>query len=385
MLFNKLREYDSILPIAPLGTEIGFTLDGEKGSEVLKLFKYLNNGRYILYKLHELYEDIDLLEGPKVILLSGQSFEAKILINDKNKLIMISGLSGSELEEAIKDMAYALTKSLGDTPCLLERMLNGLDIHRKRMMIIMGSYKESRMLKDSIISNYKGNILKIAALKEDIKRSDLVHFADNDYNILIAPMLAVHRGHNILTAVEDELSDEEKCIDEIVEKNIAAFGAIAYGKRPYPKPHILYDLASLLNSAAIKHLLYDKEDDIKITVNRIIKESKELFKSFYDQKFYLDLSDGERTKLIADIAVNTNQLEGRLIRGDVGAKVFWLDGAFFPHYENSEINSKETSMLLGLYDYYINTSNELKGKDKYIFDELYGYRIEAFKNMKGLR
>ncbi|OOP73197.1 hypothetical protein [Clostridium beijerinckii] len=414
MLFNKLREYDSVLPIAPIGTEIGFTLDGEKGNEVLKLFKYLNNGRYLLYKLHQLYEDIDLAEGPKVILFSGTSFapesskfhidmdvnyvikrkgdlnihldyEAKMLINDKNKLIRISGLSGFKLEEAIKNMGYALTKSLGDTPCMLERMLSELDSHRKRLMIIMGSYEESRMLKDSIVSNYKGDILKIAALNEDVKRSDLVHFANNDYNILIAPMLAVHRGHNILTVIEDEPANEEERFNEIIEKNIAAFGAIAYGKRPYPKPHVLSDLASLLNSSAIKHLLYDKDDDIKTTVNRIIKESKELFKRFYDQKYYLDLSDNERTRLIANIAVDTNQLEGRLIRGDVGAKVFWLDGAFFPHYENSEINSNETSMLLGLRDYYINTSNELKGKDKYIFDELYGYRIEAFRNMKGLR
>lgn len=414
MLFNKLREYDSILPIAPIGSEIGFTLDGEKGNEVLKLFKYLNNGRYILYKLHQLYEDIDLTEGPKIILLSGTSFapysskfhidmdvnyvikrkgnlniqlnyEAKMLINDKNKLIRISGLSGFELDEAIKNMGHALTKSLGDTPCMLERMLSELDINRKRMMIIMGSYEESRMLKSSIVSNYKGNILKIAALKEDVKRSDLIHFANNDYNILIAPMLAVHRGHNILTVIDGELSNEEESLNEIVEKNIAAFGAIAYGKRPYPKPHVLSDLASLLNSSAIKHLLCDKDNDIKTTVNRIIKESKELFKGFYDQKYYLDLSDDERTQLIANIAVDTNQLEGRLIRGDVGAKVFWLDGAFFPHYENSETNSNETSMLLGLRDYYINTSNELKGKNKYIFDELYSYRIDAFRNMKGLR
>lgn len=52
MLFNKLREYDFILLIVLIGSEIGFILDGEKGNEVLKLFKYLNNGRYILYKLY---------------------------------------------------------------------------------------------------------------------------------------------------------------------------------------------------------------------------------------------------------------------------------------------------------------------------------------------
>lgn len=69
----------------------------------------------------------------------------------------------------------------------------------------------------------------------------------------------------------------------------------------------------------------------------------------------------------------------------MGVKVFWFDGVFFFYYENFEINSNEIFMFLGLRDYYINMSNELKGKNKYIFDELYSYRIDVFRNMKGLR
>lgn len=205
-----------------------------------------------------------------------------MFINDKNKLIRILGLLGFEFDEVIKNMGYVLIKSLGDILCMLERMFSEFDINRKRMMIIMGFYEESRMLKSSIVSNYKGNILKIVVLKEDVKRSDLIYFVNNDYNILIVLMFVVYRGYNILIVIDGELLNEEESLNEIVEKNIVVFGVIVYGKRLYLKLYVLLDLVLLLNFLVIKYLLCDKDNDIKIIVNRIIKELKELFKGFYD-------------------------------------------------------------------------------------------------------
>jgi hypothetical protein len=159
VLFHRPPEdYAALIPDAPMGNILGFQYlrpsDDPNGPGDLRFFRCMGVGRWLILHLHDLFAS-DGLEGPHTLLLSGTSwagtspsyhvqvpvtgvllapseeveainkstFELKILLNNQQQPIEISGKKGHQRLHALQEMLYALSyqEKMGSTllPSLL--------------------------------------------------------------------------------------------------------------------------------------------------------------------------------------------------------------------------------------------------------------------------
>lgn len=161
-----------------------------------------------------------------------------------------------------------------------------------------------------------------------LRRGDLASFAeDRSAELLIAPLMAVERGHNILNA----------------QRN-AAFGTALFLARPHPRPDDLALAVFAINDWATRFardepglaqgtfsklaVAADSLDEAGLAFRHVARgEWRRLLSRRY---IYSRLSDPEKRSFTWDQLVTIWQVIGRLVRGGVPARVVFVDARFAP-------------------------------------------------------
>lgn len=394
-------EYQSFVPINPMGIQFGFRYDG--GSEVenrggaLSVFRYIGVGRYLVHYFNQIFQYLDDQPGAHTVLLSATSFApastryhidlpVRYVICRKDNTqpsvkyvfrpgIVVSGKVGEKRKEALQQQVKQLIQD-----DYLLRELENAPPGRKRALIVSGSYDESkycaRFLKEHPLLTGKVYSLtkKLDPGAEDwqIERQKVTAFAEGDGNILFAPRAALERGLNILTPSS--------------EGPVAAFSLLFYLIRPYPVPYELGDMANLLNDFAMRNYL--NPDNQRVTLYEEMmnmkKQAYQMHKEFFRISHgYRQLGE-QRNHILMDLNVSCSQLEGRLFRGSVPqpAKVIFLDASFSPYEAKGREGTLETSMLKGWKEV-LSPTLPFPEMEKLI-EILYGFRKQGMDQMETL-
>ncbi|AXI78775.1 signal recognition particle [Peterkaempfera bronchialis] len=348
-------------------------------SPVLRFFRCAGVGRSLLLGLHEMTGPGDTAP-PHVLLMSGTSWagtaagahvlapvgailkapprERRAIQQTTFRKLFLKGpdgkplhLSGTRPERRPKVLELMLD--------LLARPRDGrarsdldqeLDLitssHRKRLLLLVGSYEEARIGAKLLhgIPQWQGKVCRLVADDVEaevsfggtapdasdfphtddeplmLRRGDVARFATTGAKILIAPLLSLERGHNILNDLGQ-----------------AAIGSVFFLARPHPRPHDINLAVQGINSWVTRYLLKDGSFDELVTSSASLDAAGRAFRSqarghwrrlLTRPMAWPALSDEEKEAFTWDRAVVMWQVIGRLVRGGVPARVVFVDSKF---------------------------------------------------------
>lgn len=427
-------DYSPVIPASPMGNVLAFQYlvsnDNQPGE--LRFFRCMGVGRWFLLNFHELFAG-DGAAGPHVILFSGTSWAGKspsyhvqlpvagilhapdsevkaitedstfefhpIYDNDGNP-IYVSGKYGNNRLNAMYTMLNYYAKQggiRGNKASLFERERDSLPQDRQRLLILVGSYDEARYAREhleDVRPDWKGQIVNLVPDDDEFESTwqgsedntlqrGLVHrFAENDDWILIAPLLAVERGHNILN-----------------DQNQAAIGAAYFLIRPHPRPDDISFAIQSINQWAVDQHKSNKwavhtdfpEKDTLLTTGEQFRQAA------YDEWRYLlrlpliysTLPRNQREAVIWSQLVTIWQVIGRLIRGGSPARVYFCDAAFAHNtaLKAEDSDKSSTSLLVGIIKVlapYFDDDSHIPERERVLVKTLYGPFYQALNKMKGL-
>ncbi|WP_075738452.1 hypothetical protein [Streptomyces acidiscabies] len=386
-------DYAPVIPEAPMGNILGFQYlrdeqerdESGRTSGTLRFFRCAGVGRELLHSFATLGSDPATgRPGPHVVLMSGTSwagastrahvlvpvgavlkpsqqsldavrrsrFGVRFLYDEIDGRPMF--LSGTRPKARI-DQARAMAARLGRlghggtaSPLDLE-LAQVVDDRRKRALVLVGSYKEAYAVADTLRreDRWRDGVrvlmpdaadLDLALTGTDmsyaatLRRGDLALFAEDPAaEVLVAPLMAVERGHNILNSQSN-----------------AAFGTALFLTRPHPRPDDLILSIYAVNDW-VTRFIRDKprEDDRKgpATFTELVTEAYDLdqaglalrtegrqeWRRLLKRRYvYSRLAPWEKQAFAWDQLVTMWQVIGRLVRGGVPARVVFVDAAFAP-------------------------------------------------------
>ena len=389
LLHKPPEEYGSLLPEAPMGNQLGFqyrhptdpTDDGEMGA--LRFFRAMGVGRWLLLHFHELFA-FDEVAGPNVLLLSGTSwagtspsyhinervgavlmapqqeidavrrsrFSFDYLTGPDDQPLSVSGKRGDLRRQAIRGMLSRLARPSGPRggPSLFERELGELPEGRKRILLLVGSYEEARQAHVDLLElrpDWRELVLHLEPDDEEfgsgwrstasLRRGEVERFAGTSAQFLLAPLLAMERGHNILN-----------------EDNAAALGSVYFLVRPHPHPEDISFAVHAVNRWAVEHahgLLGDSPDRPLIDRSQRFRgHAYALWRQLLGiPLIYSSVDERTRTALAWSQLVSIWQVIGRLVRGGHPARVHFCDAKFAERTARQEGgDTPQTSLLLGI-------------------------------------
>jgi hypothetical protein len=270
---------------------------------------------------------------------------------------------------------------------MLDTELARLDVHRQRILLVVGSYYEAEAVGDTLATilaeqhpQFVGD--EVVTLVPDregegndtwqsssgkLRRSLLHQMALSSARFLVAPLQSIERGHNILIGQE------------------AAIGSVYFLVRPYPVPGDIHTAIHKLNAwgqAYVQTLTHPQATQAGLQLRRVASQQWE--DALGKGKTYKELEDDERTALLWTQFVLVWQCIGRLLRGGATARVHFVDARWA---ENSPIGSKDTektSMLLGFRRILQQVTRAPDPLHRAIATTLYGEAAQAFSNIQGV-
>lgn len=394
--FNKMYrrppDYGPMVPEAPMGNLIGFQFVAapSKPDEIvsgeLRFFWNSGVGRELLRKLSHLPR-VDGRPRTNVLLMSGSSWAGSSTryhidvpvgimleppredikrITDHSRMtfepLLVGGnplrLSGTPLEQrptVLRRMTEALGSPNGDLPSRLEWELHSLEESRRHLLLLVGSYEEARLVADHLhgLDSYWRD--KVLCLVRDdasvppaddhhagaLRRGDVETLASTTARVLVAPLLAVERGHNILDK----------------EKTQAAIGTVFFLAKPNPRPDDLVPAVYGINAWAVRKAAsswYRACVRSKATVgagaHKFRDEArKEWYRLLSRSMTWRGLGD-DRDQVTWDLLVLIWQVIGRLVRGGVEARVVFVDASFAPNAAegSAPADTRTTSLLYSM-------------------------------------
>ena len=429
LVYRPPRDFLPVVPSAPVGNILGFRYTRNQGSSrggKLEYFRYAGVGRSLLLNFPTLWS-IDNWDGPHTVLISGTSYapgSPAYHIKDKPTVLLepakdndragnagisdsqftfspqqsegwfirLSGLPSGKRRKAAEEMVKAICDRPGQATNFLDRLFDSLkDLEtknskqwsdRQRILIVPNSYDEAEWIEELLSPRYfPGQTDSIACLRRDnapadlkgIRRGQIRDLKNLPTKIVIAPLMALERGHNILN-----------------KNDIAAFGAVVFFSRPMPVPDDWQITVRQLNNWAILQL---ENSELNTSLNLTEVENQ-----FYQAAIgkmldlncramsFAQLNAEERSVLCWTQLVSIWQIIGRLVRGGVPCLVHFLDDRFAPASADNEIDDETTSLLVGIIQ---ELSCELNGDDKQPYEKtlgnsLYGAFFNALKSTKNL-
>ncbi|MDF2883033.1 MAG: hypothetical protein K0R54_3590 [Clostridiaceae bacterium] len=433
---NYLRDYSTIIPESPMGNYFGFMFEEGKNEEMgkLQVFRFMGIGRYILTNFSTLFEDLDGEKGPHTLLLSGTSWAPKsasyhiqLPVNAvlkapdsefaaieksqfifkpayyENEPIIVSGESDKNKRlKNLKRIVDYITEegtSVFDNFSILDKEINMLQKEKKQLLMLTGSYEEAKVVQKYLIEKMKNKTYwkkeDIYRLESDgesfedsdepyIRRSIVNNFASKKAKILIAPLLAMERGHNILN-----------------KDNVALLGSAFFLVRPMPIPNDMNNNTVYINNWALDKFSNTKWINVlgkNPTVGMIGNEFRKKCEEIWRLKMYKMINHYGGTKsmdkdnlkeLYWTQLVLIWQVIGRLIRGGQSARVYFMDAAFAIEIAKGSGNERfNNSMLLGIKEvldpYFDEDEIETNTINKNLAMALYGPFYKAISNIRGM-
>lgn len=362
-------EYSDLVPDAPIGWLLGYQYSkNEKGGGVFRYIHYLGIGRWLLLHFHKIFALRDGTYGPHVFLTSGTSWapgspqfhlskspDAILLPSQKeqkqtgalniyfeykpffenDKPIRVSGIYGNRRIKQIKKLTLRLSTKQGEKTSIFQQELDYWikknPEQPRKILLVVGSYKEARTITHVLNGTPEWNQRVLCMLPDDdpalslegisLSRGEIERFSSRDADILVAPLLAIQRGFNIL--------DDHKG---------AYLGSAFFLVRPFPVPDDIGQHLIGINQKAMQMILENK-GQIPSTYGQgaqaFIQYRRNMYKCWSKRLSSFKSSDYEYIHEVAwDQFVIVWQTIGRLVRGKRSARVFFVDGAFHQSDEN---------------------------------------------------
>ncbi len=350
-----------LIPAPPLDNPLGMRLvvGGNTDSGVFYLNQSRGIGRWLLLNLSRLYQDQCGWVGPHVLLTSATSWlpgSTQFNLNcppnailkpavpaapditltyhpvmNRDKPVLISG-GGSEGKKHnnLRMMVKGLAESTPGTPSLIERELNYWAERDpqapRRVLLVVGSYTHSKVVLEALeaIPAFKGRVLRLVPDDDPINDDDphlhtrkVETLRDHSAEVLIAPLMAIQRGFNILD-----------------EQERALLGSVFFLVRPYPLPDDLSQHILAVNDWLMQHLEPDgrtlHESKTLGTLRSVRRDAMGQWRRRLQTRTFIGMDADIYTAFLRDHFVPIWQTIGRLIRGGKDARAFFVDGAFAP-------------------------------------------------------
>jgi hypothetical protein len=351
----------ALMPTPPLDNPLGLRLivQGTTDGGAFYLSQSRGIGRWLLLNLSRLYEDQYGWVGPHVLLTSATSWlpgstqfnlkrppdailrPARPAMPDitltyhpvmhRDKAIRISG-GGSEGQKYnnLRAMVKGLAESAPGVHSLIEQELNHWVTRDpkapRRVLLVVNSYDQSKVVLETMeaIPAFKGRVLRLVADDETIT-DDAPYLHTRkvesllEYNaeVLIAPLMAIQRGFNILD-----------------EHHGALLGSVFFLVRPYPPPDDLSQHVLAVNDWLMQRLEPDGRTLHKAqtlgTLRHVRQSAMGMWRKRLQARTFNGMDDDIYAAFLRDHFVPIWQTIGRLIRGGKDARAFFVDGAFAP-------------------------------------------------------
>jgi hypothetical protein len=379
LLQGPPRDYEALVPDGPMGNVFGFQYlppaeaHGRGGK--LRSFRCTGMGRFLLLHMPDLLV-ADGCSGPNVLLLSGtcwagaspthhlglpvagilappesevaaiatSTFDLMPLRAETGTPITVSGAGAGRNAALIKMISRLSEPNKEDGLSLLERELGRLPKLRRRLLLVVNSYEQARLVGREMggRSAWRGRCAVLIPDYESdsansdwmtLRRGQVAAFADTGADVIVAPLLAIERGHNIL----NELGE-------------AAIGSAYFLVRPHPKPDDIEFAVHSMNRWAVDHYRQWTSGPVE----KLEERSRDLRDQARRYWHYLislpirygSLPDREREAITWTQLVAIVQIVGRLVRGGVAARIHFCDAAFAPaSASGSGKDSPATSLL----------------------------------------
>ncbi|MFF2192074.1 hypothetical protein [Streptomyces sp. NPDC058157] len=417
-------EYSALVPESPMGNLLGFQYREDDHGAVdrlgsLSFFRCAGIGRSLLLNLPHLFNGSSSGNGPPgpgVLLLSATSWAgnsprydvqvpvAGILssvaadavpiqeriscfylpsrVKDPTGRIIerrVSGKQGDEraaaLADLLADLCSARLGPRGARPSPLEAIRDELEPGRQRLMLLVGSYQEAREAHRRLLElrpEWADQIMHMVPDDNrgthhwdvgELARSRVSTFARHQgVWILITPMLAIERGHNILN-----------------DDHVAALGAALYLVRPHLHPEDLNYHIEEMNRWGIEEIRSGLPS--AGPPGAPLGSRAAMFQRIAHRRWMDRLEESLQYALTGEDSLQRramdwtnipplNQIAGRMLRGAARARIYFCDGAFDPRSDDS--------ILLGMYRA---MHEALEGRDALIAQPLYLPLMHGLHNL----
>ncbi|MFE1510155.1 hypothetical protein [Streptomyces sp. NPDC058726] len=372
------------------------TSTGHLRSGTLRFFRCAGVGRELLHALPHLGADpASGRTGPHVLLMSGTSwagtstrahvlapvtavlrpgpeameairqttFRTRFLYGADKRPLSLSGTALKDRPAVLREMVTKLAgpTRTGDQSALEDELARIPDEERRRALILVGSYREADtaagLLED--MERWKGRVRVLAADDADLddavqgtgtgtdgrthatvlRRGDLASFARDPYaQVLVAPLMAIERGHNILN-----------------KQRKAAFGTVLFLARPHPRPDDLGLAVLAVNDWVSRYVrdlslpghetfgsMVEKAGDLDSAGSAFRRTARQEWRRLLSRRYIYSRLDAEEKKSFTwDQLVTIWQVIGRLVRGGVPARVVFVDARFAPRLAAAQAPGSE--------------------------------------------
>lgn len=376
----------------------------------LRYFRCAGVGRELLHALPDLGADrISGRPGPHVLLMSGTSwagtstrahilapvqavlkpddkaleairdttFRTNFLYDQHNRPITLSGQDHTIRNDVLKQLVGKLARpGRGGTLSPIEAELAQIkDPRRRRALLLVGSYREATTAFGLLheMPRWRGRVKVLARDDADLdettddmlpaldrhaaalRRGELATFAeDEEAELLIAPLMAIERGHNILSPARTPN-----------EERVAAFGSVFFLVRPHPRPDDLSLAIFAINDWVTRFVRNQVPHPEHGTFHDMVAKAGNLgsaglafrhiarteWRRLLTRRYvYSRLSDAEKKSFAWDQMVSIWQVIGRLVRGGVPARVVFVDAAFAPALAEALAPPMPADPSIGLED-----------------------------------
>jgi len=339
----RFRQQQYFLPSALCGNLFGLK---KTDDEDIILFRQFAFGRSLMKDLPYLRTDEQGRPvGPHVILLSGSSWAEGsyeyhinrpvnyILEADCEKRAFLEKTRFYEsgfperISGAADDQRMAQLRII--TQKTVELIMREYERKAGKILLVVNSYaqaQETQQILETVLRKANSaarvcrmvsDAISIQNDKGTVRRGEISRFANMAEDILIAPAMAIERGHNIV----DESGHSALC-------------AVFFMVRPMAVPDDIQQKGSKLNGFVEAHCKREANESLFAYNVRIRQFATQQWAKMSKSKSFglAELDDNERKDVVATLFVLILQIFGRLARvTDVTrpeAHVYFMDGAF---------------------------------------------------------
>ena len=350
-LQTRFRQQQHFLPSALCGNLFGLKKTDE---EDIILFRQFAFGRSLMKDLPYLRTDQHgNPAGPHVILLSGSSWAEGsyeyhvnrpvnyILEADAEKRVFLektrffeSGflerISGAGDDQRVAQLRAATQKAV-------DLIISEYKRKAGKILLVVNSYAQALEVQQTLETALRkancsartcrmiADAINAPSGEDTVRRGEVSRFAQLNADILIAPAMAIERGHNIVD-----------------EYGHSALLAVFFMVRPMAVPDDIQQKGSKLNGLVESHCKREPQESLFAYNARIRQFAARQWNKMSKTKAFgiAELSEDERKDVVATLFVLILQIFGRLARvTDVSRPaphVYFIDGAFRRRPEKAE-------------------------------------------------
>jgi hypothetical protein len=396
-------DFNPIIPAMPMGNQLAFQYHKSYNESLgsLQFFRCTGVGRWLLLNFDELFKG-DNIASPHLLLMSGTSYAGKspayhvdvpvsgVLVPDTSQQIKIHSeflkfshkqlpISVSGAGDNKRRNLKEIVKELVEKEYLSQKIK---ELQGRKILLVVNSYEQVDWVYQCLVNlvEWKDKVIPLSPDDEIpdewddnrnfLQRGQSPDFATRPEVILIVPLKAIERGHNIVD-----------------RDGKAVIGAAYFLVLPHPIPDDLSYAIHSINRWAIDNYKKAKGENLNKLGKNFRDAAYEQWRHFLHLSVRLTtLPDDDRNAVYWDIIVSLWQVIGRLIRGNANAQVFWCDAKFGINTAKNEDGKEDTSassVLVGivyLLRPYFENDPEIPIRDRIIVQSLYRPFYQAIAN-----